>query len=61
MQRGMQSGLLLPQVAMDWNWNREELLAQTCHKAGMVADAWKDPETNISGLKLKSSDVLRAF
>ncbi|ACS78321.1 AmmeMemoRadiSam system protein A [Maridesulfovibrio salexigens] len=47
MQRGMQSGLLLPQVAVDWKWNREEFLAQTCHKAGMEADAWKDPETNI--------------
>ena len=47
MQRGMQSGLLLPQVAVDWKWNREQFLAQTCQKAGMEPDAWKDPATNI--------------
>lgn len=47
MQRGMQSGLLLPQVAVDWKWDRREFLAQTCRKAGMEATAWKDPATNI--------------
>ncbi len=47
MQRGMQSGLLLPQVAVDWKWDREQFLAQTCNKAGMEPDAWKDPATNI--------------
>lgn len=47
MQRGMQSGLLLPQVAVDWNWNRKEFLAQTCNKAGMEPTAWQDPATNI--------------
>lgn len=47
MQRGQQSGLLLPQVAIDWKWNREQFLAQTCQKAGMEPDAWQDPATNI--------------
>ncbi|WP_319777327.1 AmmeMemoRadiSam system protein A [Maridesulfovibrio sp.] len=47
MQRGMQSGLLLPQVAVDWKWDRKQFLAQTCNKAGMEPDAWKDPATNI--------------
>ncbi|WP_320171302.1 AmmeMemoRadiSam system protein A [Maridesulfovibrio sp.] len=47
MQRGMQSGLLLPQVAVDWKWDRKQFLAQTCRKAGMEPAAWQDPATNI--------------
>lgn len=47
MQRGSQSGLLLPQVAVDWKWDRAQFLAQTCQKAGMEPSAWQDPATNI--------------
>jgi AmmeMemoRadiSam system protein A len=49
IQRGpYQRGLLLPQVATEWGWNREEFLTQTCYKAGLPGDAWKDKETEIS-------------
>ena len=34
-------GLLLPQVAIEWKWDRDTFLAQTCHKAGLPRDAWK--------------------
>jgi AmmeMemoRadiSam system protein A len=34
-------GLLLPQVAVEWGWTREEFLAQTCRKAGLPPDAWR--------------------
>ena len=34
-------GLLLPQVAPEWGWDRETFLAQTCRKAGLAADLWK--------------------
>ncbi len=34
-------GLLLPQVATENRWNREEFLRQTCLKAGLPADAWR--------------------
>ena len=34
-------GLLLPQVATEWGWDRETFLAQTCVKAGLSRDAWK--------------------
>jgi AmmeMemoRadiSam system protein A len=34
-------GLLLPQVATEWGWDREEFLAQTCVKAGLAPDAWR--------------------
>jgi AmmeMemoRadiSam system protein A len=34
-------GLLLPQVATDFGWDRETFLRQTCLKAGLPGDAWK--------------------
>ena len=43
--RGMQRGLLLPQVPIDWNWNTLEFIKHTCNKAGLPEDAWKDPKT----------------
>jgi AmmeMemoRadiSam system protein A len=36
-----QRGILLPQVAYERGWTREEFLAQTCRKAGLPLDAWK--------------------
>jgi AmmeMemoRadiSam system protein A len=41
VERGRYRGLLLPQVAPEWGWDRETFLAQTCHKAGLPRDAWK--------------------
>ncbi len=40
-------GLLLPQVATEYHWDRLTFLAQTCGKAGLPASAWKDPDTKI--------------
>ncbi len=37
---GYTRGLLLPQVATEYGWGREQFLAQTCRKAGLPADAW---------------------
>ena len=34
-------GLLLPQVAEQWHWGREQFLAETCRKAGLPLDAWQ--------------------
>ena len=34
-------GLLLPQVPLEYGWDRETFLAQTCIKAGLPADAWQ--------------------
>lgn len=36
------SGLLLPQVPVEWNWDRDEFVAQTCVKAGLPRDAWRE-------------------
>lgn len=41
-ERGARRGLLLPQVARQWGWTRHQFLAQTCHKAGLPEDAWKN-------------------
>jgi uncharacterized protein len=38
--QGSRRGLLLPQVPVEWNWNRETFLEQTCLKAGLARDAW---------------------
>jgi AmmeMemoRadiSam system protein A len=38
---GYQRGLLLPQVAVEWKWNRERFLQETCLKAGLPPDAWQ--------------------
>jgi uncharacterized protein len=41
VMHGGQRGLLLPQVPLEWGWDRETFLAQTCMKAGLPPDAWK--------------------
>jgi AmmeMemoRadiSam system protein A len=42
IEQGWQRGLLLPQVAVEWRWDRETFVAQTCRKAGLQPDAWKN-------------------
>ena len=41
VSKGERSGLLLPQVAMEYGWDEEMFLAQTCVKAGLPKDAWR--------------------
>ena len=47
MSRGWSRGLLLPQVPTEWGWDRDMFLQQTCRKAGLPGDCWRDPETTI--------------
>ena len=42
MERGYNRGLLLPQVATEYNWSREEFMNQTCRKAGMESFCWEN-------------------
>lgn len=44
---GMRRGVLLPQVAYERGWRREQFLEQTCRKAGLPLNAWKKPEAKI--------------
>jgi uncharacterized protein len=41
IEQGARRGLLLPQVAREWGWEREEFLCHTCEKAGLPASAWQ--------------------
>ncbi len=47
IRRGMWSGLLLPQVATEWEFDPTEFLCQTCLKAGLPPDSWIDEETEV--------------
>ncbi len=47
MSRDGRSGLLLPQVPVEWGWDRETFLAQTCAKAGLPQTAWQEAGTTI--------------
>jgi AmmeMemoRadiSam system protein B/AmmeMemoRadiSam system protein A len=47
MKKGVYSGLLLPQVATEYGWDRKTFLERTCLKAGLPKDAWKDKDTVI--------------
>ncbi|MFZ2636162.1 MAG: AmmeMemoRadiSam system protein A [Rectinemataceae bacterium] len=44
---GTRAGVLLPQVAVEYGWERYEFLAHTCRKAGLPPDAWKWPESRV--------------
>jgi AmmeMemoRadiSam system protein A len=54
IRKGGCAGLLLPQVATEYGWDRGTFLKETCRKAGLGPDAWRDPETEIY---LFSADV----
>jgi AmmeMemoRadiSam system protein A len=47
VRRGGHSGLLLPQVPVEWGWDREQFLDQTCVKAGLRPGCWKLPDTSL--------------
>ena len=42
-----QRGLLLPQVAVEHRMTREQFLEETCRKAGLPREAWRDPEARV--------------
>jgi AmmeMemoRadiSam system protein A len=46
---GERRGLLLPQVAVEHNLDREQFLSETCRKAHLLRDAWRDARTQILG------------
>lgn len=50
-----QRGLLLPQVAIEHHLTREQFLEETCRKAGLRREAWRDSEARIFGF---TCDVL---
>lgn len=47
IKKGYYSGLLLPQVAVECNWERTTFLEETCRKAGLNRNAWKEKDAEI--------------
>ena len=47
ISRGARAGLLLPQVATEYEWDRDTFLRQTCIKAGLPGDSWRSPDCRI--------------
>lgn len=45
---GRHRGLLLPQVPVEYHWDREKFLRHTCLKAGLPEDAWMRPGVTLS-------------
>ena len=47
IKHSFSSGLLLPQVPVEYGWNVEEFLQHTCEKAGLARDTWKNESVKI--------------
>lgn len=47
IKNGPYSGLLLPQVPVEWKWDIDEYLAHICMKAGLTPDMWLDEQTEL--------------
>ncbi|MFZ8907403.1 MAG: TIGR00296 family protein [Nitrosopumilaceae archaeon] len=58
---GYNSGLLLPQVPVEYGWNEKEFLEYTCEKAGLPKEYWKKKEIEIKkfqGIVFKEKEPL---
>jgi uncharacterized protein (TIGR00296 family) len=47
IKKGFYSGLLLPQVATEYNWDRQTFMEETCRKAGLHRNAWREKGTEV--------------
>ena len=59
IRNSFSSGLLLPQVPVEYDWNVEEFLQHTCEKAGLEKDTWKNEKVKIEkfeGIVYKEED-----
>ena len=54
IEKDLMRGLLLPQVATEYNWDVETFLRETCQKASLPTDAWQDDSTII---QIFSADI----
>jgi len=56
-------GLLLPQVAQELRWSGQRFLEETCAKAGLPRDAWREPSTQVFAFTAEvfSETSLQAF
>jgi AmmeMemoRadiSam system protein A len=61
--KGEHRGLLLPQVAAERRWSCQVFLEETCAKAGLPRDAWREPSTRVFAFAAEvfSDTSLRVF
>ena len=53
---GYKRGLLLPQVATEYHWDRKQFLKQIALKAGLPPDAWKRSEVKLFTFTVEKFD-----
>ncbi len=53
---GYRRGLLLPQVATEYGWDRKQFLKQISLKAGLSPDAWKQKEVKLFTFTVEKFD-----
>jgi uncharacterized protein len=53
---GYRRGLLLPQVATEYHWDRKQFLKHTALKAGLPPDAWKRKEIKLFTFTVEKFD-----
>jgi len=51
VERAGRRGLLLPEVATTFAWGATQMFDAVCRKAGLPADAWRDPRTRLSSFR----------
>lgn len=62
--KGIHKGVLLPQVPVEYNWDKKTFLEHVCLKAGLPPDCYKDPDAKIylfTAEVFKESDCLNTF
>jgi len=47
IEQGARRGLLLPQVATEYEWDRQMFLEAVARKAGLAKSAWRDADTKL--------------
>jgi len=45
--KGGYSGIFLPQVPVEWGWDKATYLDELCHKAGLPSGSWKAPDAQL--------------
>ena len=58
IRRDLRVGLLLPQVASDRGWDRDEFLRAICLKAGLPADAWHDADLSVFSAEVFEEEAI---
>jgi len=58
VRHSFSSGLLLPQVPVEYGWNTEEFLQHTCEKAGLARDTWKNESVEIEKFENKYKKIV---